>query len=81
MHRAEVVEFLELMKQLNVSEEEMKMADNYYTILSNRVPEVWFDQGIELGGGRPFTVGVEGDERNNRHIVSEPRGTQVLTIC
>lgn len=81
MHRAEVVEFLELMKQLNVSEEEMKMADNYYTILSNRVPEVWFDQGIELGGGQPFTVGVEGDERNNRHIVSEPRGTQVLTIC
>lgn len=48
----------------------MKMADNYYTILSNRVPEVWFDQGVELGGGQPFTVGVEGDERNDRHVVS-----------
>ena len=47
----------------------MKMADNYYTILSNRVPEVWFDQGIELGGGEPFTVGVEGNERNAKHIV------------
>ena len=48
----------------------MKMADNYFAILSNRVPEIWFDQGIELAGGQPFTVGVEGDERNNRHIVS-----------
>lgn len=46
------------------------MADNYYTILSNRIPEIWFDQSIELGGGQPFTVGSEGDERNNRHMVS-----------
>ena len=45
------------------------MADNYFTILSNTFTETWFDQGVELGGGRPFTVGVEGDERNNQHIV------------
>ena len=69
-HRSDIVNFLELMHRLNVSEEEMKMADNYYTILSNRVPEIWFDQGVELGGGQPFTVGVEGDERNDRHVVS-----------
>ena len=69
-HRSDNVNFLELMHKLNVSEEEMKMADNYYTILSNRVPEIWFDQGVELGGGQPFTVGVEGDERNDRHVVS-----------
>ncbi|PSR71081.1 hypothetical protein PHLCEN_2v13050 [Hermanssonia centrifuga] len=57
------------MRILNASEAEMKMADNYYTILSNRVPEVWFDQGIELGGGQPFTVGTEGEERNNRYTL------------
>ncbi len=70
LHRREAIEFLDLMRILNASEAEMKMADNYYTILSNRVPEVWFDQGIELGGGQPFTVGTEGEERNNRHTVS-----------
>ena len=56
------------------------MADNYYTILGNRVPEIWFDHGIELGGGKPFTVGSEGDERNNRHmvclVISSTRATQ-----
>ena len=73
LHRSEAVDFLKLMRRLKTSEAEMKMADNYYTILGNRVPEVWFDQGIELGGGEPFTVGTEGEERNNRHIVSHPR--------
>ena len=47
----------------------MKMADNYYVVLKNRVPEVWMDQGLELGGGEAFTVGTEGDERNAVHIV------------
>ena len=70
LHRTEAVDFLALMGALNASDEEMKMADNYFTILRNRVPEIWFDQGVELGGGQPFTVGVEGDERNIRHIVS-----------
>ena len=67
LHRSEVTDFLALMRALHATEPEMKMADNYYTILGNRVPEAWFDQGIELGGGQPFTVGTEGDERNNRH--------------
>ena len=70
LHRSEAVDFLKLLRTLCAPDEEMKMADNYYTVLGNRVPEVWFDQGIELGGGQPFTVGTEGDERNNRHIVS-----------
>ena len=70
LHRTEAVDFLALMGALHASDEEMKMADNYFTILRNRVPEIWFDQGVELGGGQPFTVGVEGDERNIRHIVS-----------
>ncbi|KAI5997980.1 hypothetical protein EDD15DRAFT_2242871 [Pisolithus albus] len=30
--------------------------------------EIWFDHGIELGGGQPFTVGQEGNERNLLHI-------------
>ncbi|KAH8099831.1 hypothetical protein BXZ70DRAFT_1008810 [Cristinia sonorae] len=75
LHRSEAVDFLALMHQLNATEDEMKMADNYYTILSNRVPEVWFDQGIELGGGQPFTVGLEGDTRNAMHIL---RATEFL---
>ena len=69
LHRSEAVDFLALMRALHTSEAEMEMADNYYTVLGNRVPEVWFDQGIALGGGEPFTVGTEGDARNNRHIV------------
>lgn len=70
LHRSEAIGFLQLLYRLNASVTEIKMADNYYTILSNRIPEIWFDQSIELGGGQPFTVGSEGDERNNRHMVS-----------
>ena len=69
LHRSEAIDFLQLLRHLNASIQGMKMADNYYTTLGNRVPEIWFDQGIELGGGQPFTVGSEGDERNNRHMV------------
>ena len=58
------------MGELNATGDEMKMADNFYTILSNGYPEVWFDQGVELGGGEAFTVDVEGEERNRRYIVS-----------
>ncbi|KAJ3517862.1 hypothetical protein NLJ89_g234 [Agrocybe chaxingu] len=67
--RSRAVEFLLLLDRLKLSEDERKMADNYFTILSNIIPERWFDEGIELGGGQAFTVGTEGDERNNRHIV------------
>jgi hypothetical protein len=70
IHRAQASEFLDLMHLLNATEWEMKMADNYFTILRNDWPEVWFDQGIELGGGEAFTVGSEGEERNRLHIVS-----------
>jgi hypothetical protein len=70
LHRAQAADFLDLLHVLHASDPELKMADNYYTILSNRVAEIWFDQGVELGGGQPFTMGAEGDARNNRHIVS-----------
>ncbi|KAL1722032.1 hypothetical protein EV715DRAFT_193735 [Schizophyllum commune] len=68
-------EFLSLLNYLEVNDEQRKMADNYYTILSNAFTEKWFDQGYELGGGQPFTVGTEGDLRNQRHIAS---ATQML---
>ncbi|KAG2154546.1 hypothetical protein DEU56DRAFT_769149 [Suillus clintonianus] len=71
-------DFLALLHHLNASEDEMKMADNYFTILNNRIPEVWFDQGIELGGGQPFTVGMEGDERNKIHMVKASRYLDTL---
>ncbi|KAL4246325.1 hypothetical protein ABKN59_008959 [Abortiporus biennis] len=73
LHRSEAEDFLSLMHYLDATPDEMKMADNYYTILSNRVPEFWFDQGIELGGGQPFTVGPEGNERNVKYILSATR--------
>lgn len=76
--RAGAVDFLALLHHLNASEDEMKMADNYFTILNNRIPEVWFDQGIELGGGQPFTVGMDGDERNKIHIINAYRYLDTL---
>ncbi|KAG1828448.1 hypothetical protein EV424DRAFT_541866 [Suillus variegatus] len=71
--RTGAADFLALLHHLNASEDEMKMADNYFTILNNRIPDVWFDQGIELGGGQPFTVGMEGDERNKIHVINASR--------
>jgi hypothetical protein len=70
MPRTMASDFISLLRHLNVTEQTMKMADNYFTILRNTIPETWFDQSMELGGGQPFTVGIEGDNRNNRHIVS-----------
>lgn len=72
--RQRVLSFVSLLhdRSLGMTEEQIKMADNYFTILSNEVPEIWFDQGIELGGGQPFTVGQEGNERNQLHIVRFP---------
>ncbi|KAF4612301.1 hypothetical protein D9613_004250 [Agrocybe pediades] len=67
--RTQAAEFLSLLEKLQLSKEEHEMADNYFTILSNRMPERWFDPGIPLGGGVAFTVGTEGEERNNRHIL------------
>ena len=70
MHREISESFLSLMDDMDFSGEEKKMADNYFTILRNDFTEIWHDQGIELGGGQPFTVGTEGDQRNRMHIVS-----------
>lgn len=69
MHRSLASEFLLLLQILNCSKEEVKMADNYFSVLRNQPLETWFDQGIELGGGEAFTVGSEGHERNKKHIV------------
>ena len=80
MHRSQAEDFLSLLYQLNVTNEELKMADNYFSILSNTPAEVWFDQGIELGGGQPFTVGTEGESRNRRHIVSSRINALMLII-
>lgn len=65
-----VLDFISLLRFLDLPQDELIMADNYFTILSNQIPEIWFDHGIEVGGGVPFTVGQEGHERNQRHIVS-----------
>jgi len=46
----------------------MKMADNFYALLSNRVQEIWFDQGL-IEWWRAFYSGCEGEERNRRFIV------------
>jgi len=70
MHRSLASEFLSLLQVLKISEEETRMADNYFSVLRNHPPETWFDQGIELGGGQAFTVGSEGHERNKKHVVS-----------
>lgn len=70
MHQELSDSFLRLMDDLEFSGEERKMADNYFTILRNEFTEIWHDQGIELGGGQPFTVGTEGEQRNRLHIVS-----------
>lgn len=75
INRQRALSFVSLLHNdsLGMTEEQIKMADNYFTVLSNEVPEIWFDQGIELGGGEPFTVGREGSERNRMHIVSFPQ--------
>jgi len=77
MHRELSKSFLSLIEDLRFSDEERKMADNYFTILRNDFTEIWYDQGIELGGGQSFTVGTEGEQRNRLHIVS----TFYLFVC
>ncbi|PIL31468.1 hypothetical protein GSI_06170 [Ganoderma sinense ZZ0214-1] len=81
LHRSEAQSFLRLMRYLDAPPDDMKMADNFFTILSNRVPEVWHDQGFELGGGQPFTVGSEGDDRNKKYILRATRYLESLAHC
>ncbi|KAF8140517.1 hypothetical protein EV363DRAFT_1251147 [Boletus edulis] len=70
INRQRALSFVSLLHDdsLGMTKEQVRMADNYFTVLSNEIPEIWFDQGIELGGGQPFTVGHEGNERNQLHI-------------
>lgn len=70
MERSQAVKFITMMRELKLADKEIVMADNYFTILGNRVPEFWLDQNFELGGGFAFTEGQEGEERNVKHIVS-----------
>ena len=70
MHRELSESFLSLINDREFSDEERKMADNYFTILRNDFTEIWHDQGIELGGGQPFTLGIDGEQRNMLHIAS-----------
>lgn len=72
--RARAQAFLDLMRALNASEAEIRMADNFWSVLANDAgleggTEVWFDQGVALVGDNAFTVGEEGEERNRQFIV------------
>ncbi|KAF8315329.1 hypothetical protein DL93DRAFT_2155233, partial [Clavulina sp. PMI_390] len=70
--RVAIVEFLRLLDapdwQTPFSEDEKRMADNYYSVLSNRIPDIWVDKGQPLGHEHAFTVGAEGDDRNWQYI-------------
>ncbi|THH21210.1 hypothetical protein EW146_g300 [Bondarzewia mesenterica] len=82
-HRSLATSFLSLLSHdhLNASDEELKMADNYFSILRNELPETWFDQGIELGGGQAFTVGAVGDARNKIHTLRAATYLDSLLAC
>ncbi|KAI0718946.1 hypothetical protein C8T65DRAFT_637483 [Cerioporus squamosus] len=81
LHRSEAQNFLNLMRYLKAPLDELKMADNFYAILKNKVPEIWFDQGFELGGGQAFTVGSEGDERNKNYTLRATQYLESLAHC
>jgi len=79
--RSQAISFISLLRRIRVSGDEMKMADNFFTILSNQVPEIWFDHEFELGGGQPFSVGPEGEERNNRYILKATEYLDSIAHC
>ncbi|KAJ7086705.1 hypothetical protein C8R44DRAFT_820845 [Mycena epipterygia] len=68
--RSNAESFLHLLERIGASDEETKMADNYYSILKNSFPEIWTAAPISLFGGGDFTVGEEGVARNRRHIAA-----------
>lgn len=69
VRREQAKEFLTLLKEYDLNQAELRMSDNYFTILRNAgMPTIWFDEVVELGGGQPFTVGSEGNEHNWQHI-------------
>jgi hypothetical protein len=47
MRRSLTSEFLSLLQILNHANEEVKMADDHFTVSRNRPPETWLKQGIE----------------------------------
>ena len=51
VQRSRTVELLSLLEKLNLSQEEQRMADNYFSISSNTIPQRWFAPAVELGGG------------------------------
>jgi len=68
LRRASAVQFLNFLGQLQLTSVELKMADNYFTVLANEYPAVLQDIGVPLDGQHAFTVGTAGDERNWQHI-------------
>ena len=64
------VSFLNSFLSLERDPRSIRMADNFYSILSNREPELWFGQETDLGLGQPFTVGTAGEERNWFYMVT-----------
>ncbi|KAL0576704.1 hypothetical protein V5O48_005271 [Marasmius crinis-equi] len=81
IRRSEARDLLDVMRVLNLTDEEVKMADNYFSVLRNTFTENWFDQNIPLGGGQAFTVGQEGTERNNRHIRRAAELLDSILLC
>ena len=69
--RSHVQSFLGLLHHplLDTTLDERYMADNYFTVLGNRVPTTWIDQGEPLHHKDAFTAGAEGDDRNWRYAV------------
>lgn len=78
LERSQVVKFITMMRELKMLDGEIVMSDNYFSVFGNRVPEVWLDQNFELGGGYPFTVGEEGEQRNLQHLVSLMKAWSVM---
>lgn len=69
--RSHAGEFMSLLNDLSLTPEELKIADNYFTILNGYPPNKWLTHTIELVDKEaiPFTSGIEGENRNWLHIV------------
>lgn len=58
-----------MLGEIGASDQEIQMADNYFTILGNEIPQVWMDSSIQIPGGAAFTIGADGEARNINHVV------------
>ena len=81
--RATAVSFLELLHdpEHGFTADEKRMADNYFTILRNHIPEVWMYSTHSLDPSAAFTVGTEGDERNYKYTVCASQLMQSKKLC